>query len=92
MLLPPGGYVVLGRNGDAAVNGGVAVDYVYASVSLANGDDEARAHRARRQRGGRTRLGRRRPVHRTQWRWPGADQPDRRCVDALAATLARLGR
>ncbi|MEZ4609768.1 MAG: hypothetical protein R2838_05895 [Caldilineaceae bacterium] len=33
LLLPPGGYVVLGRNGDAAVNGGVAVDYVYAGVA-----------------------------------------------------------
>lgn len=36
----PGGHLVLGRNADTATNGGVLVDYVYSTVSLANGADE----------------------------------------------------
>lgn len=40
LLVAPGEYFVLGNNGDPATNGGVAVDYVYAAFSLANGDDE----------------------------------------------------
>jgi hypothetical protein len=35
-----GGYVVLARNGDAAQNGGVIVDYVYSGIALANSDDK----------------------------------------------------
>lgn len=40
LLIPAGGYVVLGRSSDPATNGGVAVDYVYQGFTLANGDDE----------------------------------------------------
>ncbi|MCB0133341.1 MAG: lamin tail domain-containing protein, partial [Caldilineaceae bacterium] len=40
LVIQPGGYVLLARNGDRAVNGGVPVDYVYSGISLANGDDE----------------------------------------------------
>jgi len=35
-----GGYLVLGINSDSTANGGVAVDYQYSGISLANGDDE----------------------------------------------------
>lgn len=38
--VPATGYLVLGNNGDMAMNGGVAVDYVYSSFSLGNADDE----------------------------------------------------
>lgn len=42
VIVPAGGYAVLGRNGNTATNGGLAVDYVYGSdISLANGADEA---------------------------------------------------
>ncbi len=40
VFIPPGGYVVLARNGDPTVNGGVNAAYVYTGISLANGDDE----------------------------------------------------
>ena len=40
LLVPAGGYVVLGRNSDMAANGGVLVDYEYTGISLANGADE----------------------------------------------------
>ncbi|MCB0159703.1 MAG: lamin tail domain-containing protein, partial [Caldilineaceae bacterium] len=40
VTVAPGGYVVLGRNDDTAVNGNVPVAYIYTGVSLANGDDE----------------------------------------------------
>ncbi|MCB0047631.1 MAG: lamin tail domain-containing protein, partial [Caldilineaceae bacterium] len=40
VIAEPGAYVVLGRNGDAAGNGGAPVDYVYSGLSLANGEDE----------------------------------------------------
>ncbi|GGL77656.1 ExeM/NucH family extracellular endonuclease [Wenxinia marina] len=40
LVVAPGAYAVLGRNGDTATNGGVAVDYVYGSIALANSDDE----------------------------------------------------
>lgn len=40
LMLPAGGYLVLGNNGDSGTNGGVTVDYVYSSWFLANGDDE----------------------------------------------------
>ncbi len=38
--IPPGGYAVLGRNADPAVNGGYSPDYVYDGVTLSNGEDE----------------------------------------------------
>ena len=38
--VPAGGYLVLARNSDSGINGGVAVDYMYADVILANGGDE----------------------------------------------------
>jgi uncharacterized repeat protein (TIGR01451 family) len=40
LLIEPGGYLVLGRNGDQAENGGVAVDYTYSGYLLANDGDE----------------------------------------------------
>lgn len=40
LVVPAGGYLVLGRNADSGLNGGVAVDYQYADFALANGDDE----------------------------------------------------
>ncbi|MGD2064431.1 MAG: ExeM/NucH family extracellular endonuclease, partial [Nitrospirota bacterium] len=40
LVIPAGGYLVLGNNGDSGTNGGVAVDYVYGSLFLANGADE----------------------------------------------------
>lgn len=40
VVVPPGGYVVLGLNGDPAANGGVKVDYVYpGAIALGNDDD-----------------------------------------------------
>ncbi|NMC69539.1 MAG: hypothetical protein GYA57_05650 [Myxococcales bacterium] len=41
LLIGPGQYLVFGRNGNPATNGGVTVDYVYPSgFNLANTDDE----------------------------------------------------
>jgi MYXO-CTERM domain-containing protein len=40
LLVAPGDYLVLGRNGDQALNGGIAMDYVYSGFSLANSGDE----------------------------------------------------
>ena len=40
LLVPAGGYLVLGNNGNAGTNGGVAVDYVFTGIALANGGDE----------------------------------------------------
>lgn len=38
--VPAGGFLVLGRNSDTSVNGGVPVDYQYANFQLANSSDE----------------------------------------------------
>ncbi len=40
VVVPAGGYAVLGNNDDTATNGGVTVDYVFSSVAIANGADE----------------------------------------------------
>ncbi len=40
LVVPPGGYVVLGTNEDGGTNGGVSVDYEYSSFFLANSADE----------------------------------------------------
>ncbi len=40
LLVAPGQYVVLARNGDAAANGGVTAGYVYAGIQLSNSADE----------------------------------------------------
>ena len=40
LVVPAGGTLVLGRNGDPAQNGGYRADYVYSGINLANGDDE----------------------------------------------------
>jgi hypothetical protein len=40
ILVPPGGYLVLGSNGDPNTNGGVSVDFVWSSFILANSIDE----------------------------------------------------
>jgi predicted extracellular nuclease len=40
LLVPAGGYLVLGNNADFATNGGVNVDYQYSGVFLSNSSDE----------------------------------------------------
>jgi hypothetical protein len=40
LILPAGGFVVLGNNGDPASNGGVTVNYEYTDFVLANSGDE----------------------------------------------------
>ncbi|MFT7563581.1 MAG: hypothetical protein ACI8ZT_001228, partial [Bacteroidia bacterium] len=40
LLVPAGGYLVLGNNSDSITNGGVTVDYQYSSFTLSNGGDE----------------------------------------------------
>ncbi len=40
LLLASGGYLVLGRNGDPALNGAVQTDYVYSNINLSNTWDE----------------------------------------------------
>ncbi len=41
LIVPAGGYIVLGANTDTATNGNVPVDYSYGSdIGLSNGDDE----------------------------------------------------
>ncbi len=40
LLIPAGGFLVLGNNADGATNGGVAVDYEFSGMFLANGADE----------------------------------------------------
>jgi hypothetical protein len=41
LVIPAGGYLVLGNNADSGTNGGVSVDYAYdSSWFLSNGDDE----------------------------------------------------
>lgn len=39
LVIPPRGYVVLGRNGDPDANGGVFLDYIYKGMNLANTHD-----------------------------------------------------
>ena len=36
LLIPAGGYIVFGISADTTINGGVAVDYEYTDMSLAN--------------------------------------------------------
>ncbi|MFQ6608176.1 MAG: lamin tail domain-containing protein [Fidelibacterota bacterium] len=40
VVIEPGEYFILGRNGDFSLNGGVEVDYDYSSIALANSEDE----------------------------------------------------
>ena len=40
LLVPAGGFVVLGNNATFATNGGVNVDYQFSGMALANGGDE----------------------------------------------------
>ena len=40
LLVPPQGFLVLGRNSDTATNGGVPVGYSYSGFLLANSGDE----------------------------------------------------
>jgi Lamin Tail Domain len=40
IIVPAGGRVVLGREGDTTLNGGIPVDAVYSGVTLSNGEDE----------------------------------------------------
>lgn len=40
VVVAPGGYAVLGRNGNSGTNGGYTADYVYSGFTLANTADE----------------------------------------------------
>jgi hypothetical protein len=40
VIVPAGGYAVLGRNADFTTNGGVVVDYEYSGIFLGNSGDE----------------------------------------------------
>ena len=40
LIIDPFGYLVLGRNGNSALNGGITVDYVYNNFVLSNSEDE----------------------------------------------------
>jgi hypothetical protein len=40
VIIPPNGFVVLGRNADFVTNGGVVVDYQYSNFALGNSGDE----------------------------------------------------
>lgn len=40
LTIAPGQYFVLGRNGDASLNGGLTIDYVYSNFTLANTADQ----------------------------------------------------
>jgi len=40
LIVPAGGFLVLGRNADESTNGGVNVDYEYSNFFLGNSDDE----------------------------------------------------
>ncbi len=40
LVVPNGGFVVLGRDADLGANGGVSLDAVFSGLSLGNGDDE----------------------------------------------------
>ncbi len=40
VIVPAGGYALLGINGNVALNGGLALDYDYSGFTLANNDDE----------------------------------------------------
>jgi hypothetical protein len=40
LLVPPQGFLVLGRNSDSLTNAGVSVDYQYSGFVLGNADDE----------------------------------------------------
>lgn len=40
LVIPVGGFLVFGNNGDMATNGGVEVDYVYGDFFLSNSTDE----------------------------------------------------
>ncbi|WP_306131657.1 ExeM/NucH family extracellular endonuclease [Roseivivax marinus] len=40
LIVAPGDYLVLARNGDSDANGGIEADYVYSGINLANGADE----------------------------------------------------
>ena len=39
LVIEPGGYLVLARNGDPTANGGVQVSYVYSQINLGNSSD-----------------------------------------------------
>ena len=40
LLIPSGGFLVLGNNADPGTNGGVTVDYQFSGMFIANGGDE----------------------------------------------------
>lgn len=40
LLVSPGSYFVMARNGDSSLNGGVTANYTYSNFSLGNSDDQ----------------------------------------------------
>jgi len=40
LVVPAGGFLVLGNNADVGTNGGLSVDYEYSGTSIGNGSDE----------------------------------------------------
>ena len=40
LIVPAGGYLILGNNADSGTNGGVAVDYEFSGMYVGNSDDE----------------------------------------------------
>ncbi|MDC1505107.1 endonuclease [Winogradskyella sp.] len=40
LIIPTESFIVLGKNDNTSLNGGVFVNYVYSGINLANGDDE----------------------------------------------------
>ncbi len=40
LVILPGGFLVLGRNADSSANGGVAIDYQFSNIAIANSADE----------------------------------------------------
>jgi len=40
LIIQPGDYFVLGRNGDSSINGGYTADYQYSGFQLSNSEDE----------------------------------------------------
>ena len=62
--IPVGGYVVLGRNGDTATNGGVIIDYVYEDFFLSNSEKRRIALRKAKRRERRNQMKRQRRQNR----------------------------
>jgi hypothetical protein len=49
LLVAPGAFFVMGRNGDSAHNGGYKPDFIYTGINLSNGSDEVELRNAANQ-------------------------------------------